>query len=145
MGLDIAVSGVLALTGPAAYWVCGGGNSFTPGIVWAIMWAHAAASIVHVFVRLSQKDLPERPSSSEALQMAMLPLFLRLANITVAATLACAALVPWLTVLAFSVCLIDGIEGVLNPPVGRRTRQIGFRQLGVSLVFVILVTLGYAL
>jgi hypothetical protein len=139
--LDIAAAAALALTAPAAYLVCGGGDSWTPWILWAMLSAAFSASILQVLVRLGQRQHPEtiahpwRDSAGYLTHHAI--------NLAGAGVLAILGLAPLLAVPAFFLTLIEGIEGAWRPPVKRKTAYIGFRQLGLSTLFVLLLAAGY--
>ncbi|MFQ5942517.1 MAG: hypothetical protein ACE5JF_03080 [Anaerolineales bacterium] len=53
--------------------------------------------------------------------------------------------VPTLVPAAFGVTLLDALEGVLRPAVGKPARRIGVRQLIVSTAFVLVMVLAYLL
>jgi hypothetical protein len=57
--------------------------------------------------------------------------------------LAVGRLVPWAVPIAFVSMLADALEGVAHPPVGARPTRIGLRQLAASILFVVIVLLGY--
>ena len=139
--LDIAAAAALALTAPAAYWVCGGGDSWTPWILWAMLSAAFSASILQVLVRLRQRQHPEtiahpwRDGAGYLTHHAM--------NLAGASVLALLGLAPLLSIPAFLLTFLDGVEGAWRPPLKRKTAYIGFRQLGVSTLFVLLLAVGY--
>jgi hypothetical protein len=64
-------------------------------------------------------------------------------NVLLAAGLAATGIAPRWTPLAFVIPLVDGIEGVVRPPVGVKPGQIGMRQLVVTSLFVILMLFAY--
>jgi hypothetical protein len=53
-----------------------------------------------------------------------------------------AALVPWMVAAAFLLMLPDAVDGIVRPPIGAQPHAIGFRQLGVSATFVLLMVLA---
>lgn len=138
--LDIAAAAALALTAPAAYWVGGGSAAWTPWILWAMLSAAFSASILQVLVRLRQRQYPE--TAAHAWRDNMPYLIHHAINLCGALALAVTGLAPLLSIPAFLLTLVDGIEGAIRPPVDRKATYIGFRQLTVSILFVLLLALG---
>lgn len=141
--VDIAAAGVLALTAPAAYWTCGGGDATVPWVVWTLAWLQSSASIVHAFLRLQQRRLKGTPSRAERWRSGAPSLAHHILNSAIAAILAFAGYAPPLAPVAFVVPLADGIEGVARPPVGAKPGQIGMRQLVVTSLFAALLLAAY--
>lgn len=142
-GLDMAASATLAITGPAAYWVCGGKDPFTPWLIWGLMAGKSGVSILDVSVRLRERFLDDIPPPSERWRMHAAPLLWHGVNLVAGLFLAWARLIPGLVALAFGLMLLEGVRNVFRPAVGKRPAQIGLRQLAASVLFVALVTLGY--
>ena len=142
-GIEIVGSGVLALAAPAAYWVSGGTDVFLPWILWLLTWLQSAASIVNVYDRLEFRKLDQFPPLDFRLRNGRRSLAYHIFNVILSAILAVGGQIPWLSVIAFVLMLVDSTESVIHPPIGARARAIGFRQLGASTLFVILMSMGF--
>ncbi|NIM95554.1 MAG: hypothetical protein GTO18_17795 [Anaerolineales bacterium] len=142
-GIEIVGCGVLALTAPGAYWLSGGESVSEAAILWLLLWLQSAASIVFVYLRLEQRKLDESPPTRSRLRMGRRTLFYYVFNFLLSIILTAFKLVPVGVPLAFVLMLLDAVEGVLNPPVGAKPQSIGFRQLGASILFVIVMVLAY--
>ena len=144
-GIELVGSGVLALAAPAAYWVSGGTNVFLPWILWLLTWLQSAASIVNVYDRLKSRELDQIPSLELRLRNGRRSLAYHIFNVILSAILAVGGWIPWLSVIAFGLMLVDSAESVIHPPIGAKARAIGFRQLGASILFVMLMSMGFLL
>ena len=144
-GIELVGSGVLALAAPAAYWVSGGTDIFLPWILWLLTWLQSAASIVNVYDRLEFRKLDQFPSLGLRLRNGRRSLAYHIFNVILSAIFAVGGWIPWLSVIAFALMLLDSAESVLHPPIGAKARAIGFRQLGASILFVILMSMGFLL
>ncbi len=144
-GIELVGSGVLALAAPAAYWVSGGTDIFLPWILWLLTWLQSAASIVNVYDRLKFRELDQIPSLELRLRNGRRSLAYHIFNVTLCVILAVGGWIPWLSVIAFMLMLLDSVESVIHPPIGARARAIGFRQLGASILFVIFMSMGFLL
>ena len=145
MGVELVGAGVLALAAPAGYWVAGGGPGTDAWILWAITWLQSAASIVLVYLRLKQRRLEQMPEKRERWRMGARALAYHVFNVVLSGALVLLARVPWAVPLAFSLMLVDALDGIAHPPIGFRPARIGLRQLGASILFVLIVAGGYAL
>ncbi len=144
-GIELVGSGVLALAAPAAYWVSGGTDVLLPWILWLLTWLQSAASIVNVYDRLNYREQDQIPPMEIRLRNGVRSLTYHLFNLILSAALAIGGWIPWLSVIAFLLMLLDAAESVLRPPIGAQARAIGFRQLGASSLFVILMSAGFYL
>ena len=142
-GIELVGSGVLALAAPAAYWVSGGLDPILPWILWMICWLQSAASIVNVYNRLELRVLDQPPSSPLGRQSNRRSLLYHSFNSILSLILVAMGWIPWLTGFGFLLMLADAIDTVIRPPLGASPRAIGFRQLAASIVFVIVVALGF--
>lgn len=143
MGIEIVGAGVLALTAPAAYWVCGGTGSSLPWILWLLCWLQSAASIVLVYFRLAYRRLTSMPTIEVRLREGRRALIYNGFNAILASGLALAGAVPYLVASAFLLMLLDAIGAVARPPLGDPPTRIGLRQLLASSLFVVLCVLGF--
>lgn len=142
-GVEIIAAGAMALSAPAAYWVSGGGSDPEAWLLWALTWLQSAGSIVHVHLRLEQRNLEQVPEMGTRLQMGLRSLMYNGFNQLASLGLAFAGGVPALVPVAFGVTFLDALQGILRPAVGARPRRIGLRQLFISSVFVLLMVLAY--
>jgi hypothetical protein len=140
-GIEIVVAGVLALTGPAAYWVAGGDSTQTAWILWGLSWFQSAASIVHIYLRLSHRKMNAPPSNPW--RMGARSLAYHSFNFLGSTALAIIGWIPLFAPAAFGLMLIDALEAVMRPAIGIRPTAIGLRQLAASSVFFLLLILTY--
>lgn len=145
MLLEMIGSGVLALAAPAAYWVTGGEENTIALLVWVLTWVQSAASISHVYLCLEQRELKEPPSRSKSWRSGFGMLLFHLSIFVGSIVIALMQIVPWPIPLAFGLMLLNATESVLNPAVGIKPSRIGFRQLGASSLFVLLLILSFTL
>jgi hypothetical protein len=143
MGIELVGAGVLALAAPAGYWVAGGADGRIPWILWALTWLQAAASIVFVYLRLEQRKLKIMPPVRERWRQGGRTLMYHAFNMAASLGLAIMGMAPWLVPVAFALMLIDAAEGVARPPVGAKPTAIGLRQLSASVLFVVVMAVGF--
>lgn len=142
-GIELVGSGVLALAAPAAYWVSGGEESSEAWVIWALSWLQSAASIVYIYLRLHQRQLPSLPGFSEKWRMGVRTLTYHTFNFALAIALSLMEIIPFGIVAAFTVVLLDALEGVANPPIGVKPTTIGIRQLVFSGLFYLISAGAY--
>ncbi len=144
-GVEIVASGVLALTAPAVYWVSVGSPDFVGWWLWGLTWLQSAASIVHAYMRLEQRDWKETPSLQIRLQSGRRALLYTSFNLALTVILSIMGwLPPWLFA-PYALQWIESIWGTLNPAVGVKPTKIGIRQLVVSTLFTILFIITWNL
>ena len=142
-GLEVVASGVLALAAPAALWVGLGAYSPTGWTLWLLVWFQSAASIIHAYMRLAQRELAEVPERSVLWQMGRRALMYTTFNLVVTLLL---GIVGWLPRFIFVPYLLQWAEtlwGIVNPAINAKPTAIGFRQLGISTLFTILFILTW--
>ena len=142
-GLEIIGAGALALTAPAAYWVSGGSSDLEAWLLWGLTWLQSAASIVHVHLRLEQRQLEQIPEMGVRLRLGRRSLLYNGFNQGMSLMLALAGWVPTLVPVAFAITFLDALDGIIRPAVGARPRRIGVRQLLISSAFVVVMVLAY--
>jgi hypothetical protein len=145
MGIELVGAGVLALAAPAGYWIAGGMDARVPWILWGMTWLQAAASIVFVYLRLEQRKLQAVPAVRDRWRQGARTVAYHVFNVLASLSLAIFGWAPWLASVAFSLMLIDALQGVAKPPVGANPTAIGLRQLGASALFVVVMAIGYRL
>jgi hypothetical protein len=144
-GVEIVASGVLALTAPAAYWIGVGNYNPTGWLLWIIIWAQSAASIVYAYLRLEQRQLPSAPDRRARLRMGRRSLLYSTFNFSAVVLLSISQITPFLLPLAYVVQLLETIWGVNNPAIGVKPTIIGLRQLAVSSIYTILFIITWQL
>jgi hypothetical protein len=141
-GIEIVATGVLALAAPAAYWV--GIGRYDPLGWWLFLWAwlQSAASIVHAYLRLEQRDLkPDQltaESRSELWKMGRRAFLYTSFNLSASLILGWANLIPQLIFIPFLIQWLETIWGITHPAAGWKPIRIGMRQFIVSTLWTIL-------
>jgi hypothetical protein len=143
MGVEIVASGVLALAAPAAYWLGVGWADPLGWLLFILTWLQSAASIVHAYLRLQQRELDQIPDIKTRLRMGQRALVYTSFNIVFVLALALANQVSPLLLLPYALQWLETIYGTLVPAVGKRPTMIGFRQLIVSSLFTLLFILTW--
>ncbi len=143
IGVEIVGSGVLAMAAPAGYWI-GVGNLDPIGwLLLALTWLQSAASIVHAYLRLEQRELDVVPDIKNQLKMGRRAIIYTTFNLIFVAGLAMVNLVSPLLPLPYALQWGETIWGTLKPAIGMRPTAIGFRQLFVSSLFTLLFILTW--
>lgn len=138
VGLEIVAAGVLALAAPAAFWVGQNTNDPLGWVLWILTWLQSAASIVHAYLRLTQREWQAAPKLHERLQAGSRALAYTGFNLGLSVALAGLGLAPALIFLPYLLQFGETVWGTLNPAVGMRPTAIGVRQLIVSTLFTVL-------
>jgi hypothetical protein len=141
--VEIIAAGALALVAPAAFWVGVGRPDPTGWLLWALTWAQSSASIVHAYLRLEQRVLERSPDSGERWRMGRTALLVTSLNLVAAGVLGIAGSVPRWIAVPFAAQWIESLWGVTHPAIGAKPRAIGYRQLAVSTLFVVLFVLAW--
>ena len=143
MGVEIVGSGVLAMAAPAGYWIGVGSLDSTGWLLLALTWLQSAASIVHAYLRLDQRELDLVPDIKNRLKMGRRAIIYTTFNLIFVAALAMISLVSPLLPLPYTLQWGETIWGTLNPAIGMRPTAIGIRQLFVSSLFTLLFILTW--
>jgi hypothetical protein len=137
MGIDVIASGVLALSAPAAYWVCLGHSDWIGWILWLLSWLQSASSIVYAFLRLQQRRLEHPPSKEIKWQIGRRALLYSSFNLLFSIILTLtSSLSRWLWI-PYLIQFTETFWGITHPAVGIKPTQIGIRQLIISTIFTI--------
>ena len=143
IGVEIVGSGVLALAGPAAYWIGTGSLDSTGWWLFVLPWLQSAASIVYAYLRLEQRGLPALPTPRDRLKLGRRSLLYTSFNLVFVSLLSVVHILPvWLPV-PFALQWVETIYGVLNPAIGVKPTKIGIRQLIISSLFTIMFILAW--
>jgi hypothetical protein len=142
-GVEILATGVLALAAPAAYWI--GQNAYEPlgWILWILTWFQSAASIVHAYLRLEQREWRTTPELADRFRAGWRALAYTGFNLALAIVFGVFGIIPGLVWLAFLLQFGETLFGTVRPATGAKPVQIGVRQLIVSSLFTILFILAW--
>ena len=143
LGVEIVGSGVLALAAPAALWVTLGHADPRGWWLFALTWFQSAASIVHAYLRLEQRELIIAPELPMRLKMARRALLYTTFNLLAVIAFSLAGYLPLLLPLPYALQWAETVWGTLRPAVGVRPTLIGVRQLIVSSLFPLLFILTW--
>ena len=138
IGVDVIASGTLALAAPAAYWIGVGEAELSGWWLWGLTWLQSATSIVYAFLRLAQRRLKEIPDTPERFQMAKRALLYSFFNFFLVLSFSISGQLPTFLWLPYALQALESLWGSLNPAVGLKPTTIGFRQMGVSVLFTVL-------
>lgn len=137
-GVEVIATGVLSLAAPAAYWVGLGHYDPAGWWLWLLTWLQSAASIVHAYLRLEQRQQAEGPGRSEQWRMGRRALAYTSFNMILSLVLGFLNLLPRFIFVPFLVQWIETLWGITNPATGWKPTRIGIRQLIVSTLWTIL-------
>ena len=143
LGVEIVGSGVLALAAPAALWVVHGYADPRGWWLFALTWFQSAASIVHAYLRLEQRELIIAPELPMRLKMARRALLYTTFNLLAVIAFSLAGYLPRLLPLPYALQWAETVWGTLRPAIGVRPTLIGVRQLIVSSLFTLLFILTW--
>jgi hypothetical protein len=142
-GIEILATGVLALAAPAAF--CIGQNAYHPlgWALWMLTWFQSAASIVHAYLRLEQREWDILPPLADRLRAGWRALAYTSFNLLLSILLAAFNITaPWL-VAPYLLQFGETVWGAVKPAMGAKPVQIGVRQLIVSSLFTLLFILAW--
>ncbi len=144
-GVEILATGVLSLAAPAAYWIGRGEYDPLGWALWLLTWLQSAASIVHAYMRLEQRVLPEVPPRAERWKMGRRALLYTSFNVVISAIGGVLGWIPAWSAVPFLLQWGETLWGIMHPAVGIKPTRIGLRQLLVSVLFTILFILVWRL
>jgi hypothetical protein len=145
LGVELVGSGALALSAPGALWVTEGCADPRGWWLWALTWLQSAASIVHAYLRLEQRELLLAPDVRGRLKMGARALLYTSTNLLIVLALALAGRLPPFLPLPYALQWAETVWGTLRPAVGVRPVAIGVRQLVVSSLFTVLFLVAWRL
>jgi hypothetical protein len=138
INVEIIATGVLSLAAPAAYWVGLGRYDPTGWWLWILTWLQSAASIVHAYLRLEQRELDQVPASNVLWKMGWRAFAYTTFNFASALVLGLFAILPRFLSIPYLVQWMETLWGIFHPSVGWKPTRIGIRQLIVSTLWTIL-------
>ena len=139
--MEILATGAMGLAAPAAMWIGLGRPAPLGWLLWILVWAQTGASILHAYLRLGQRGLATVPGLAARIRQGRGPLLATSVNVLAVSCLGSAGLVSRWLFLPFAVQLAETLYGTLVPAIGVRPKTVGFRQLGVSVLFTALFIL----
>ena len=145
MTVELAGSGALALAAPAAYVAATGRFDLVALSAWLLCWFQSAAAIVYVYVRLEQRRMSAMPTRSQQWAMGRRAVLYHMFNLAASLMLSVARVLPPLVPLAFAAMLVEAVRGTFRPAVGVKPQTLGFSQVAVTIVFVVLLVFAYRL
>lgn len=132
INVEIVATGVLALAGPAAYWVGIGHYDSIGWWLWILVWAQTAASIVYAYLRLEQRDQTEVPAHNELWKLGIRAFAYTTFNLVSVLTLGLVSVLPRFLFLPYLVQWVETMWGIFHPAIKWKPVRIGTRQLIVD-------------
>lgn len=145
VAVEIAGSGALALTAPAAYWIGVGHYDPAGWLLWGLTWVQAAVSIYYAYLRLEQRTWREVPSIPQRWQAGRGEIAAATSALLLVIVLSIFKIVPALLPLAYAIQWLETLYGTFKPAVKVKPTIIGLRQLFVSTFFTIVFILTWVL
>jgi len=144
-GVEIIATGVLSLAAPAAYWVGVGRYDPIGWWLWLLTWLQSAASIVHAYLRLEQRNLAKIPARSELWKTGSRAFAYTTFDLAVPLALGLASVLPRFIFIPYLVQWTETMWGIFHPAAGWKPTRIGIRQLVVSTLWTILFIITWRL
>jgi hypothetical protein len=142
-GIEILATGVLALAAPAAYWIGLDGYHPLGWVLWILTWFQSAASIVHAYLRLEQREWTSVPDLGTRFRAGGRAIAYTVFNLALALALSVFGIISWLVCLPYLTQAVETLWGTAKPAIGAKPVAIGVRQLIVSTLFTILFVLTW--
>lgn len=137
-GLEIVATGAFALSAPAVYWISVGSLDPRGWWLFVLIWLQSAASIVHAYMRLSQRSWTRVPPLRERFIMGSRALFYTTFNLAVVPVICFVGKLAPLLFVPYAVQWVETFAGVVGPAMRVSPVLIGVRQLVVSTIFTLL-------
>ena len=141
MTVEILATGVLALGAPAGLWAGIGTPEPIGWLLWLLLWAQAIASILHVYLRLNQRRLDNRPKRIDQISKARPALAVGAVNVLVVAALGQVGITATWLFLAYLLQFTEIVWATRTPTPTARPTAIGLRQMAVTTLFTIVFVL----
>ena len=138
VNVEIIATGVLSLSAPAAYWVGVGEYDAYGWWLWILVWVQTAASIVHAYLRLSQREQAKDPEGRAKWKMGWRAALYTSFNLASVLTLSLVAVIPSFLFIPYLVQWLETMWGITHPATGWKPTRIGIRQLMVSILWTAL-------
>jgi len=137
-GIEILATGVLSLTAPAAFWVGIGQYAPAGWWLWLLTWLQSAASIVHAYLRLEQREQAKGLERTEMWKAGKRAVLYTSFNLVFSLVLGFVDLLPRFIFVPYLLQWMETLWGVTHPASGWKPARIGIRQLIVSILWTIL-------
>jgi hypothetical protein len=150
-GVEILATGTLSLAAPAAYWIGQGGYDPLGWALWLLTWLQSAASIVYAYLRLQQRELPQKGKQAVGVEgsgvgrMSKRALQYTSFNLLLTFVLGWSTWLPRWIFVPYLVQWLETIWGVSHPATDWKPTAIGIRQLIVSTLFTVLFIIFWRL
>jgi len=141
INVEIVATGVLSLAAPAAYWIGAGRYDPTGWWLWILVWLQTAASIVHAYLRLEQREQTQSQERTGQRKMRLRAALYTSFNLASVLTLCLLAVFPSLLFIPYLVQWMETMWGITHPAFGWKPTHIGIRQLIVSTIWTMLFIL----
>lgn len=135
---EMVSTGMLSELAPLLLYLSRGNFLIEDLFLWLLLWFQAAASIEYAFSRLGQRNWKEIPESKIRIQNGMDAMIKTGLNLIFVFMLSSRELVGEYLWVAFLPQFIETILSIGWPGINTKPVAIGFRQLGVSIGFLIL-------
>ena len=135
--VEVVGTGVLSLGAVAAMWVGVGAYDHHGWLLWLYMWAAGANSIIYTYLRLTQRTADAPRNTTARLRMAAPALVSAGCNLGLVVGFALLGASSWRLLVPFGIQAVECIWGMLHPASGARPKQIGMRQLLVTILFTL--------
>jgi hypothetical protein len=143
--LEIVATGVLSLATPAAYWVGLGRYDPVGWWLWILVWFQTAASIVHAYLRLEQRDQAAGREKGELWKRGGRAFTYTTFNLAAVLILGLLSILPRFLFLPYLIQWTETLWGIFHPAVKWKPARIGVRQLIVSSLWTILFIITWRL
>ena len=162
-GVELLATGTLSLAAPAAFWIGQGGYNPLGWALWLLTWLQSAASIVYAYLRLQQRELPQKGKHAEGAvqsgvktqsngvegsgvgRMSKRALQYTSFNLLLTIVLGWSSWLPRWIFVPYLVQWLETIWGVLHPATDWKPTAIGIRQTIVSTLFTVLFIIFWRL
>jgi hypothetical protein len=138
VNVEIIATGVLSLAAPAAYWVGIGHYDPSGWWLWILVWLQTAASIVHAYLRLEQRELKQLPTRRDRWTMGFRAALYTSFNFVLVLLVGLVSILPRFLFVPYLVQWSETIWGIFHPAIKWKPVRIGTRQLIVSVLWTIL-------
>ena len=145
VNVEIIATGVLSLAAPAAYWVGIGRYDPTGWWLWILVWLQSAASILHAYLRLEQRDLDQVPRRSGLWRLGRGAFAFTTLNLVISLVPGWMSVLPRYLFIPYLVQWTETLWGIFNPAIRWKPTRIGIRQLIVSTLWTILFIITWRL
>jgi hypothetical protein len=149
LGVELVATGVLSLAATAGYWMGQGYADPRGWLLWGLLWFQSAASIVHAYMRLEQRDMKQAALVVDRLkahgsftQRAWLYTSF---NVTAVIVLSILKVLPTWLFLPYLLQWAETIYTTFRPAIGVKPAMIGIRQLIVSSLFTVMFIVAWVL